>query len=121
MGDIADWMVDQALRFWPRDPGAREQKWTTADGTRIRVRDMGNGHLLNTIRLLERRGYGFPDCDGDDKGNFTDPFEDYADFDPPDIYHDMVAEAHRRGLDLSLPGYAADRIATPDEFPYVES
>lgn len=112
MGDMADWMVEQAINALAPRP-----KWTMADGRRIAVRDMDNGHLLNTIRLLERRGNGYPDCDGDGKGNYTDPFADHYDFDPPPIYYDMTEEARRRGLDFSMPAFAANRIATPDEFP----
>ena len=120
MGDIADWMVDQALRFWPRDPGPTEEKWTTGDGRRIRVRDMDNGHLLNTIRHLQRsadRELGICMAIADSEYDGYAEVFDESDLSYPAIYHDMVAEANRRGLDLSLPAYAANRIATPDEFP----
>lgn len=29
--------------------------WTTREGEQIRIADMGDGHLLNTIRYIERR------------------------------------------------------------------
>lgn len=31
--------------------------WVTARGERIPIKDMSDGHLNNTIRMLERRGW----------------------------------------------------------------
>lgn len=112
------------LRPAPPKPATGSNKqWTMAGGRRVRIRDMGNGHLLNTIRLLERMadnevGYAaaFAELDiGPDVYDWVNDNSCTEDYFP--IYQDMVAEANRRGLDLRLPAYAANRIATPDEFP----
>ena len=126
MGEIADWMVDQALEqgLFLRSPGPRERMWTTAEGKRLRVRDMDNGHLVNTIRMLERRADGeigacmaiaAAEYDG-----YSDVFDDADVGSIYPIYDDMVAEAKRRGLDLTVPAFAANRIANTDEFPTCE-
>jgi len=83
--------------------------WTTADGERIKIRDMTDSHLMNAIRYLDRkldeakRETPFPVFQGD-MAEFcaerdwehlqetTDP----ADFWP--IYEDLVEEAERRKL-----------------------
>ena len=107
----------------PKPPLGRNKKWTMKGGKTIRIRDMENDHLLNTIRLLERMadneaGYAaaFAELDiGPDAYDWVNDNSCTEDYFP--IYDDMVAEAKRRGLDLSLPAFAANRIATPDEFP----
>ena len=124
MGDIADWMVDQALEqgVFHRTPGLCEHMWTTADGKTIRIRDMDSGHLLNVIRLLERRAEREIDtcmAMADIECGCADLFDDDVNFKHP-IYDDMVAEAKRRGLDLTMPAFAANRIANTDEFPTCE-
>jgi len=37
-------------------PGRNERTWVTRDARVIRIVDMSNGHLVNTIRMLERHG-----------------------------------------------------------------
>lgn len=88
----------------------RTKLWTTRDGESIRVCDMGDSHLRNTVQFVRRNaeraekggmplgnyfagdigdGY-YPDVD------FSAPFdvtwEDYV----PDIYWDMVDELRER-------------------------
>lgn len=105
----------------PKPPLGRNKKWTMKGGKTIRIRDMENGHLLNTIRLLERmadseQGICMAMAEAEYDGySYVFDDSDVSDFYP--IYDDMVAEALHRGLDLSLPAFAANRVATPDEFP----
>ena len=102
--------------------------WTMKDGQRIAVRDMDNGHLLNTIRFLERAAerkvQDFMSCpmpNGDmAMMAWEQEFDAMCDAEVEDffpIYKHMIAEAVRRGLDFNMPAFAANRIATPDEFP----
>ena len=58
---------------------AEPPTWTTKEGEEIRVRDMDDDHLLNTIVYLERT-YGH---------------EEYLPF----MWEDMEDERIRRGLD----------------------
>lgn len=67
--------------------------WKQRDGTEIRVVDMDDQHLFNTIRMLERSA----------ERHARDLFYAY-DFDPNDclkpIYWTMVAVAQTRGIQL---------------------
>jgi len=64
-----------------------DKKWKSINGY-IRIGDMDNNYLINTIRLLERNAHKR-------KGNFEGHWEDYVD----NIYWDMVREATHRGLE----------------------
>ena len=90
--------------------------WTQRDGERIRVCDMGDGHLLATLKMLERYAMrkkhssdmlmlGGPqllgehaqdafDCECDDV--WDTPWEEYL----PPIYFAMQKDAQRRGLEF---------------------
>lgn len=123
------WVPEWVMQL-NRKPKARrpEPTWTTKDGREIPVRLMDNGHLLNTIRMLERAAeqkvqdfMEYPMPNGDmavmaweqEFGRMCDA--EVEDFFP--IYKYLIAEAARRGLDLNMPAFAASRVATPDEFP----
>jgi len=95
------------------------KNWTTADGTKIRICDMDDSHLLNSIRFLERYAearlshefsavFNFPEPQGEmaqmdldqmELEMFDATFWDYL----PDIYDNMESECRRRGLEHSPP------------------
>ena len=92
--------------------------WQTREGTKVRVCDMGDRHLLNAIRMLERGAEarwqdGFAHiCLADDmitadiasaeiEGHLIAFLEDEADIREaylPSVYYAMVVDARRRGL-----------------------
>ena len=69
--------------------------WITGDGDAVRVKDMTDRHLSNTLRWLERST--FQDCTGDMGGSDTFNVEEIEGTDHQ-IYPIMVAEARKRGL-----------------------
>lgn len=90
--------------------------WTMRDGTKIRIKDMGDSHLLNTIAMLERVAgrrkamalCSFPSFNGEMAQFFAEQDwdsldqtsnEEYAAQIFP-IYNDMVDESARRNLPI---------------------
>jgi hypothetical protein len=79
--------------------------WEQRDGTPIRVKDMDDRHLYNTIRMLERTAEATAKRENE-KQFPTDPDVPFYELtreqciDRP-IYHAMVAVATARGIDLS--------------------
>lgn len=59
--------------------------WQTKDGTRIRMRDMGDGHIVNAITMLQNKGY--QPCDREE-------FESES-YDFLDTYSSAKEEAER--------------------------
>jgi|CXWL01.1.fsa_nt_gi hypothetical protein len=86
--------------------------WTKKDGTKIRIKDMDDGHLFNTIKMLERnasvKAYYFallPEPNGEHAQDaFANECAMLGDMGPEelafyfytDIYPDLVDEYHRR-------------------------
>lgn len=90
------------------------KKWTQKDGTKIRICDMPDGHLLNTINFLERyatkrmnyehnKFLSYPEPSGEMAVDAYDQAleqigqessEDYM----PNIYWDLLREKDRRNL-----------------------
>jgi len=64
------------------------KKWTTADDRRIRICDMTDSHLRNTIDMLEKNSCcGFV---GFGEGEMF--YDDYY----PEIYYNMLKDLERR-------------------------
>lgn len=85
------------------------KKWTTKDGTKIRIKDMSDRHLINTIKFLDRQfeqlkmNIPVPTFNGEIAQYMADLDYDYfmnnatpAKVYP--IYDDLYAEAIRREL-----------------------
>lgn len=88
--------------------------WTTKDGTRVRICDMTDSHLCNTIRFLQRAhdravtdAFAFASLfDGESMASYyADQDADNAAQSTPDdvfpLYSDLLAEAERRGLKVA--------------------
>jgi hypothetical protein len=89
----------------------RTKVWTTKAGEMVRVCDMADSHLLNTIRFLERAeladGLALACLPGPTADHAQDAHDEaireLAERSPGDvwpIYDDMVDEAMDRGLTL---------------------
>ena len=92
------------------------RKWTTKDGHKIRICDMEDNHLVNTIKMLRRFGehmkgraeafyITYPQPQGDMAQYYFDrefdqvmasTYEDYV----PETYNNLLMEAERRGIRL---------------------
>ena len=101
-----------------------DEVWTTKDGSRIRVCNMEDFHLLSTIKLLQRYAevkrintvnfyVNGPSPTGDMaqycfKQEFdlvmNSTYEDYL----PSIYENLLEEAKRRGLEIPEQPHRVD-------------
>jgi hypothetical protein len=89
---------------------SRLKKWTTQSGEQIRIKDMDNNHLLNTIAMLERNAQSILESElaacasigfqGEMAQMDQEHFLSYASADDylPEIYDDLFEEAVRRNL-----------------------
>lgn len=82
--------------------------WTTKNGSKIRIKDMTDEHLVNTIRMLERKNEAdkqnvpYPSFQGEMAQMYAESeFDALVDREPGDlwpIYDDMIEEAIKRKL-----------------------
>lgn len=103
----------ECLEFYPRPKPPKPTTWTTKDGRVIQIRDMSDGHLFNTVRLIRRTCVAklaktviwYTNCAGPGGDmsqmafdqEFRDLLEsDWRDYAPP-VLRSMVEEAKRRG------------------------
>jgi hypothetical protein len=99
------------MKLYEESERAREAPayviWKQRDGTPIRVRDMDDKHLFNTIRMLERNTVRLA-AKYEALANRHE-HEGFIKIDPARIlrrhkaYQTMVAVAMSRGIDLSAP------------------
>ena len=90
------------------------KKWMTKGGRKIRIRDMTDPHLLNTIMMLERKhsrdvcmlyslsGFIQGEQASLDLDSAIDRAEEGGAAESYPIYEDMVREAFKRGLIADL-------------------
>ena len=98
--------------------GKQTKLWTTKDGRRLRICDMDDAHLINTIRLLQRVAEAkrietsvfYVTCNTPTSDGALDCFNrefdsvmesTYEDYLPP-IYYNLVSDATRRGLSIPM-------------------
>lgn len=85
------------------------KKWTTKEGVKIRIKDMTDGHLVNTIRMLERvhasniemAMWEYATVQGEMAQYYMEQAIDEMFKESCDhpLYGDMVEEAEKRKLD----------------------
>jgi len=93
------------------------KKWTMKTGEKIRIKDMTDSHLLNTLKMLKKNGQAklkymidavssFPGFGGEqaqiafeqmEDDLFESEWDDYM----PEIFIDLVGEAERRKLGVN--------------------
>lgn len=92
------------------------KQWTTRDGRKVRICDMDDGHLINTIAMLQRAAEAerinnsvyYAVCAGPTADMASLAFDqecdaiwgsEWKDW-VPEIYDNLVADAERRGLEI---------------------
>lgn len=105
-------MSDPDKQWWRDAPKYLEPKqtkqWTQRDGTKIRICDMEDRHLLNTIRMLERQAEAqqldtsYPCFNGEMAQMYAEAeWNEMMTVGPEyffPIYEDLCADARRRGI-----------------------
>lgn len=107
MGDMADYINE-------RDPFPEEEEggpatWTTREGDVILISEMTDRHLINTLRMLDRKGFVPAEemvsylCGSQPNGEaamdaWTEGLMELAEKIPSEKMDDLAAEAMQRGL-----------------------
>ena len=77
------------------------KKWTCKDGSKVRICDMSDTHLVNAYKFLDK----FIDNEYQNMSALSTWFEDVPepDYDQctPEIFHNLADEILRRGLSLA--------------------
>lgn len=90
----------------------RTKLWTTENGTKIRIMDLGDTHLINILNFLERKARAqwvecldnYPSFNGEMAQYYAEAeWNNLSRQGPsvllPDIYSELIAEAEHRKLD----------------------
>jgi len=58
---LEDMMIDELIREDIQERMQKNKLWTTADGRSIKIKNMSDSHIENTIQYLHRKGdrYGW--------------------------------------------------------------
>jgi len=65
------------------DHGITDNIWKNAKGVRIKVKDMGTSHLVNTVKFLQKKSFEY-------------------EIQKPLVFHAMVIELEKRNIILEL-------------------
>jgi len=74
--------------------------WTTKDGRKIKIYDMGDSHLLNAIKMVGRKAERMRAANEERFWMFEQDSPESIMCYLPVIYYDLIIEAENRGLDL---------------------
>ncbi len=118
MGDMADFINDQ-IPYWGEDDFNEPEEedgpatWTTREGVKMLVSDMTDTHLVNALRLMDRKGFvpaqEFSDymCGSQPNGEaamdaWNEGLSEMMEKHPSSKMDDLAAEAMQRGIEWRM-------------------